>query len=439
MSQENLAQPEFTKSYVSAVERGKARPSLKALELMSRRLGIPMSELLAITPAQTGEQDRATREAALAYQLDQANVLINTHQADEALRLLNGAEQEYQDVLGEFSTETRYRFYRLRALAYLHLAEPASARQELNTAQHLAEQLEQGREESERIRNLTGAAFYQQGMPRLALEQHLLGLEAIHAGTVKDLNLRLSIYTNLANDYAALDDTEQALAIYQEAEALLDNVGSLERQAATYWDLSQGYQAAGDLAQARQYACTALSLYEASDNLVTTAQMSLDLAAIRVQQREYEEAERLLERAQTLLTPTGHQLLLSSVHEHYADLELQRGQVDQAEAYAQQSLKLGEAALKPKGGSTVTRTRAARTSARALRISGLAEERRGNLKAADAAFERALALLADADAYETASEIELAYAELLVARGAHEQASSHYRAAFQHRQRHAPR
>ena len=30
MSQEALAQPEFTKSYVSAVERGKARPSLKA-------------------------------------------------------------------------------------------------------------------------------------------------------------------------------------------------------------------------------------------------------------------------------------------------------------------------------------------------------------------------------------------------------------------------
>src|SRR6476661_1735082 len=55
LTQDAIAQPEFTKSYVSAVERGKARPSLKALELMARRLGIPMSELLAITPAQTGE------------------------------------------------------------------------------------------------------------------------------------------------------------------------------------------------------------------------------------------------------------------------------------------------------------------------------------------------------------------------------------------------
>jgi transcriptional regulator with XRE-family HTH domain len=43
LSQDALAQPEFTKSYVSAVERGKARPSLKALELMARRLGIPLS------------------------------------------------------------------------------------------------------------------------------------------------------------------------------------------------------------------------------------------------------------------------------------------------------------------------------------------------------------------------------------------------------------
>src|SRR5690348_13026926 len=126
MSQENLAQPEFTKSYVSAVERGKARPSLKALELMSRRLGIPMSELLAITPAQAGEHDLATREAELMSQLDQAQVLVNTGQADEALRVLNAAEQTYQDVLGDFSLATRYRYYRLKALAYLHLAEPAS-------------------------------------------------------------------------------------------------------------------------------------------------------------------------------------------------------------------------------------------------------------------------------------------------------------------------
>src|SRR5215212_5282682 len=81
MSQENLAQPEFTKSYVSAVERGKARPSLKALELMSRRLGIPMSELLAIAQSTAPETDVAALEEEFTYQLDHVKMLLHTGQA----------------------------------------------------------------------------------------------------------------------------------------------------------------------------------------------------------------------------------------------------------------------------------------------------------------------------------------------------------------------
>src|SRR5690348_10868620 len=46
LTQEALAAPEFTKSYVSAVEREKARPSLKALEVMARRLGVPLRDLM---------------------------------------------------------------------------------------------------------------------------------------------------------------------------------------------------------------------------------------------------------------------------------------------------------------------------------------------------------------------------------------------------------
>src|SRR3954464_14606026 len=93
MSQENLAQPEFTKSYVSAVERGKARPSLKALDLMSRRLGIPMSELLAMSQPTAAATDLRALEDAFSYQLDQARLLLYTGQDEEVLRMLNEAEQ----------------------------------------------------------------------------------------------------------------------------------------------------------------------------------------------------------------------------------------------------------------------------------------------------------------------------------------------------------
>src|SRR5690348_1550002 len=76
LTQEALAAPEFTKSYVSAVEREKARPSLRALEFMAGRLSIPLRDLvqapLAPAPdltAGAGEIDLAlTESTALLHQ-----------------------------------------------------------------------------------------------------------------------------------------------------------------------------------------------------------------------------------------------------------------------------------------------------------------------------------------------------------------------------------
>jgi transcriptional regulator with XRE-family HTH domain len=185
ITQEALAQPEFTKSYVSAVERGKARPSLKAVELLARRLEIPMSELLAAPTSDEGEPDLALLEEDFTYQLDYANRLIDTAHADEALRRLNAAERQHSAFLPQMSTQARFRLHYLRARAYVRLIEPATARTELATAMTLAQELEDP-EAVERVRNLVGAAFYQQDMPRLALEQHQQGLHAIQTGVVKD-------------------------------------------------------------------------------------------------------------------------------------------------------------------------------------------------------------------------------------------------------------
>lgn len=434
MSQEALAQPEFTKSYVSAVERGKARPSLKALELMARRLEIPMSELLAAPQSGEGGPNLPLLEEDFMYQLDYANRLIDTLQADEALRRLNAAERQHAAILPEFSPEARFRLHYLRARAYIRLIEPATARAELATAMSLAEELEDP-EMVERVRNMIGAAYFQQDMPRLALEQHEQGLHAIQTGVVKDLNLRLNIYTNLANDYWALDDVEQAIGVYHESLKLLDDINNLERQSGIYWGLSLAYQKAGDLDRAKLYAGEALTIYEASKNLTAAARMSINLAAILVARQEFPEAERLLDHARTLLLPTGNEVALSMVYEHYAELELKRGRLDEAAAHAAEGLRLSEQTFQQGlAGDTQARAYAIRTRARALRVAGLAAEAQGQPAVADQHFGQAIELVHEAND-ETARDIELAYAELLVARGAHEQASQHYRAALQRRAR----
>jgi tetratricopeptide (TPR) repeat protein len=291
-------------------------------------------------------------------------------------------------------------------------------------------------EAGEQVRNLIGTAFYQQEMPRLALEQHDQCLQAIRSGVVQDPSLRLSIYNNLANDYWALNEAKQAVGAYQEAQSLLAEVNNLERQAANYRELSAAQHAAGATERAAVYAERSRNISATVRNLVTAAQLSANLAALRIGQQEYGEAEPLLARAEALLQSTGNNLLRSTVYEHYATLALGRGALERATEYATQSLKLGEQAHQglTAESDAQARTAAIRAYVRALRIAGLVEEQRGRPAKADTSFRRALALINDSVPAEIGSEIELTYAELLAARGAHEQASSHYRAAFRHRQ-----
>ena len=231
---------------------------------MARRLGVPLNEFLIATPPSGADVDVAAMEEDLTYQLDHAKLLITTEQGDEALRLIDAAQQEYSPYFEQFSTETRYRFYRLRALAYLRVNEPGSARPDLDRAITLAQQLEDP-QELERARNALGVVFCQQDLPQQALEHHRLCLRAIHEGVIKDPTFRLNIYRNLANDYWALKDTPQAIAAYKEALALLEDTSSLEQQAGVYWGLSLAYKDEGDITRAMLYAQKALTIYEAAE------------------------------------------------------------------------------------------------------------------------------------------------------------------------------
>ncbi|HBE24250.1 MAG TPA: hypothetical protein DDW33_01005, partial [Ktedonobacter sp.] len=46
LTQSQLALPEFSVSYISAIERGQIHPSLRALEILAQRLGLPSAELI---------------------------------------------------------------------------------------------------------------------------------------------------------------------------------------------------------------------------------------------------------------------------------------------------------------------------------------------------------------------------------------------------------
>src|SRR5229473_712957 len=48
LTQSQLASPEFSISYISAIERGKIRPSLKALAILAKRLDVELLQALVL-------------------------------------------------------------------------------------------------------------------------------------------------------------------------------------------------------------------------------------------------------------------------------------------------------------------------------------------------------------------------------------------------------
>src|SRR2546425_1883478 len=85
LSQTQLGKPHFTRAYVSAVELGKIRPSMKSLEFLAQRLGRPMSSFLEDADGREREFARLRADEA-ALKRARAEALSPS----EAVELANG-------------------------------------------------------------------------------------------------------------------------------------------------------------------------------------------------------------------------------------------------------------------------------------------------------------------------------------------------------------
>src|SRR6266852_3963237 len=81
LTQGQLGAPHFTRAYVSAVELGKIRPSVKSLEFIAAKLGKPTSYFME-------EQAAATRDKAVRARIRRAAQLVAEGRSQEALRPL---------------------------------------------------------------------------------------------------------------------------------------------------------------------------------------------------------------------------------------------------------------------------------------------------------------------------------------------------------------
>lgn len=123
LTQEDLAGGTFSKSYISAVERGKMTPSISALRLLAERLEVSLAYLLGeeevnLSPEHAGSLESGQKhppdEAQLVRQLDEARQLLLQGESAAALEWLG-----IQEAARELSSAHRARWHWLYGWALL--------------------------------------------------------------------------------------------------------------------------------------------------------------------------------------------------------------------------------------------------------------------------------------------------------------------------------
>lgn len=421
LTQAQLAAPEFSISYISAIERGKIRPSLKALSILAKRLDVPLTFLLEGSPAGAAEARAVGYSPAdsgpdqrIDVELLQANVLIHQHAFKEAEQLLAAIQPE------RITTDQAYRLFLLRGQIHLGVNEFQEAVVDLRSAVSQGEGMNDI-EYIERARNLLGKAYFSLYNYTLAMENHQRSNTAIENGFISDPIFALDVYSNLANDYFRLGDLEKAITFYHRALAALEEMNRDSRGfAQKYMEISLSYKAADKPTMARDYAMRSLALYEMRDEQRIVGLTHQRLGKALERQNDLDGAEGEYKRAITIERELDDEISVSVCLTSLAELLLKRGSVKEARREAQEALKFARS------------SKDAQTQGQALMTLAQIEHQSGDFEAADKLFAQALEQLDASDAHEIAASAYFRFANLLEQRGDVQGSLNAIKKAYEH-------
>jgi len=406
MTQAQLAAPEFSISYISAIERGKIRPSLKALSILAKRLDVPLTFLLEGSPSGAAEA-RAVGYSPADSGPDQK---IDVDLLQGSVLVQQGAFRQAEQVLApiqpeRITTDQVYRLYLLRGQIHLGANEFQEAVVDLRSAVTQGEGLNDV-EYIERARDLLGKAYYELSNYTLAMENHYRCSTAIENGQINDPVFSLSVFSHLANDYFRLGDINNAVTNYHRALEIFDALNRDSKSyAQKYMEISLNYKATGRLAMARDYALRSLALYEMRDEQRLVGLTHQRLGKTLEKQGNLDEAENEYRRAIAIEHELNDAISASTCHTSLAELLLKRGKNAEAGEEAQEALKFARMSDD------------AQAQGQALIALAQLKHQTGDYAAADELFDQALALLDTSHAHDITAGAYFRFANLLEERG----------------------
>ena len=360
LTQAKLAEGRYTAAYISALERGLAKPSMASLTFLSTRLGVPVRDLVAEERPAVGRLE--------------ADLLLAGGKPQEAL-------DRYDALLEAAGDDRRNRaeLLRGRAEALCRLDRGPDAIRPSAEAAELFDALG-APVDAAWARYWLAYAQYQTDNTAEAQGILLQLLAEERAGLQVAPDFRFRLLTALGNTEAWDGRPERALAYMEEARSLLGDV-SLRQRAAFLSGLSLQYRRAGDLEGSLRAGHQSLALYHAADAEREEAALENNLSITLLELGNTKKATAHLKRARQLAEHTADARILSEVAETEARVALAADDPELATERAGVALEAADA-----GGSYLAAMGAHRTLGRLA-------HRRGDRSSAEAEFGAAAALL----------------------------------------------
>src|SRR5919201_1514726 len=291
LSQRQLASPGVGYAYISRIEGGGRKPSLKTMRILARRLGVSLEEL------ETGR--RITAEADRELRVSDAEL---------ALRLgddLSSVEETFRAILQDEESEPNLV---ARAFAGLGLIAGRHGHRQ-DEVDYLERAIGTGQlppEERPEVYEQLAQALAFTDSPGRAIVLLEQGLVEVRARASRKVHLEARFMTYLACAYSNAGDAGRATRLLHEAADKVEALASPQARVRVYWALARmAWWDAQDPDAALRYAREALALYRMTEDTRGLALAHVLNASLLNLDREWREAARHLAKADFILTATG--------------------------------------------------------------------------------------------------------------------------------------
>ncbi len=390
LSQSALAGEELTKGFISQVESGLVRPSLRSLQVLANRLGKPLDYFL-------GDETLASTKRVIFHRLG-AQAAAERGEWDTV-------RSESASAL-ERSPEPRERARVLSLLAAADLAagHPEAAFVHIDEALTIVDPATDAPEVAGLLYR-RGVAYTDLGQLGAATEAFESARAVIEQNEVIDARLRSRVLVALGTMYRRLNRTAKAMATYEAALSLATRSSEVRLAARSYMGVAAALYDSAEYEGAIANYERALSLWERLSDTDFELAALQSLAGVHFDNHDYAKARELAIRCQVRAESVGD-IRWAAV-----------GKTEQARVLMVESKNAAALALAIEAERELAAVPDHQQHAAALRVMGAAHDALGAHAASDECYRRAIDLVTAIENLAARSVIAAEYAQKLRSRG----------------------